>query len=54
MTMVMSGSLAGAEMITLRAPAVRCLAARFAVSEKPVHSQAMSTPFAFQASFRDL
>ncbi len=47
MTMVMSGSLAGADMITLRAPAVRCLAAFSRSLNKPVHSAATSTPSSF-------
>jgi hypothetical protein len=43
-TSVMSSPLAGAEMITFRAPAVRCAAAFSASVKIPVDSITMSTP----------
>jgi hypothetical protein len=49
MTMVMSGLVAGAEMTTLRAPALRWRAASSRLVNSPVHSATMSTPNAFQS-----
>src|SRR5688500_15952307 len=48
--MVMSSFLAGAEMITLRAPASRCLAAVSRSVNRPVLSSTKSTPRSFQGS----
>ena len=47
-TMVMSSSLAGAEMMTLRAPASRCLPAPVRSVKRPVDSTTTSTPRSFQ------
>ena len=47
----MSSFFAGAEMITLRAPASRWAFALVPSVKKPVDSIAMSTPSAFQGSF---
>ena len=58
MTMVISGSEAGAEIITLRAPAARCFEALSRFVKIPVHSATMSTPKPFQSmdsgSFTDV
>ncbi len=43
-TMVMSSSLAGAEMRTFLAPPARCLAASSRLVKMPVDSMTMSTP----------
>src|SRR6266511_2935453 len=49
-TMVTSSPLAGAEMITLRAPALRCRAALSRSVKRPVDSITMSTPRSPQLS----
>ncbi len=45
--MVMSGSVAGAEMTTFLAPAARCFEADSRSLNSPVHSAAISTPNSF-------
>ena len=50
MQTVMSGSVAGALMITLRAPASRCLAAASRFVKKPVDSTTTSIPSSPQGS----
>src|SRR5579859_5810984 len=50
MTIVMSSPLAGAEMITFRAPAVRCAAAASREVNRPVDSMTTSTPRSPQGS----
>ena len=49
-TIVMSGSVAGAEMTTLLAPAVRCCEAPSRSVKSPVDSTTTSTPISFQGS----
>src|SRR5206468_12749551 len=51
MQMVMSSSLAGAEITTFLAPAVRCLDALSLSVKRPVLSSTNSTPSSFQGSF---
>ncbi len=46
----MSGSVAGAEMTTLIAPAVRCCEAPSRSVKSPVDSTTTSTPISFQGS----
>ena len=50
MTMVMSGSVAGAEMMTFLAPASRCPLALAALVKMPVDSTTTSTPRSPQGS----
>ena len=50
-TMVMSSSVAGAEMITFFAPAVMCFCASAALVKIPVDSITTSAPTAFQGRF---
>ncbi len=49
-TIVMSSSVAGAEMMTFLAPASRCLWASAALVNRPVDSITMSAPMSPQAS----
>ena len=49
--MVMSSPFAGAEMITLRAPALMCLSALTRSVKRPVLSSTTSTPRSFHGSF---
>ena len=49
-TIVMSGSVAGAEMTTLLAPAVRCCEAPSRSVKRPVDSTTTSTPMSCQGS----
>ena len=49
-TTVRSSLVAGAEMITLRAPASRCFRASAALVKRPVDSSTMSAPSAFHGS----
>src|SRR2546425_2106864 len=49
--MVMSSPLAGAEITTFLAPALRCLAAASRSVKRPVLSSTSSTPKSFQGSF---
>ena len=51
MTIVISGSPAGADMMTLRAPAARCLEAPSRSRNNPVHSATISTPRSPQPIF---
>src|SRR2546430_11527394 len=51
MTMVMSSPLAGAEITTFLAPAVRCLDALSLSVKRPVLSSTSSTPSSFHGSF---
>jgi hypothetical protein len=51
MTMVMSSSLAGAEMITFRAPLLRWRAASSRLVKRPVDSITTSTPRSPQGSW---
>ncbi len=50
-TIVMSSSLAGAEMMTFLAPAARCFSASAALVKMPVDSMTMSTPSSPQGRF---
>src|SRR4051794_34397258 len=50
-TIVMSGSVAGAEITTFFAPASRCLAASSRLVKKPVDSSTTSTPRSLHGSF---
>jgi hypothetical protein len=50
MTIVMSSSLAGAEMMTFLAPPSMCCCASAALVKRPVDSMTMSMPRSFQGS----
>ena len=50
-TMVMSSSVAGAEMMTFFAPPSRCLRASAALVKNPVDSTTTSTPSSFHGRF---